>query len=67
LDVVHENSIREAVSYIITTEGQLDVLINNAAMALAGYCETTTEEEVWKIFDVNFFGVVSSTQLRKFT
>jgi NAD(P)-dependent dehydrogenase (short-subunit alcohol dehydrogenase family) len=38
------------------TNGQLDVLINNAGIFMAGLSETYTPEQVRSMFDVNVFG-----------
>ncbi len=43
---------------IIRNEGRLDVVVNNAGIALAGAVEDTSVEEAKAQFDVNFFGVL---------
>eukprot|EP01125_Pyxidicula_operculata_P018919 TRINITY_DN6795_c0_g1_i1.p1 TRINITY_DN6795_c0_g1~~TRINITY_DN6795_c0_g1_i1.p1 ORF type:complete len:233 (+),score=36.38 TRINITY_DN6795_c0_g1_i1:215-913(+) len=55
-------SIETAVETIIKSEGRIDVVVNNAALALAGHSETVTIEQVSKVFDVNFLGVVRMLQ-----
>ena len=57
LDVCSDESIKQAVDYIIKKEGRIDILINNAGFALAGSIEDTTHEEAFKQFDTNFFGM----------
>jgi len=37
---------------------KIDILVNNAGVALAGFAETTEDEQIEKIFDINFMGVV---------
>jgi len=58
LDVTDENSIQKCVNNIITKEKKIDILVNNAGVALAGFAETTEDEQIEKIFDINFMGVV---------
>jgi len=58
LDVTNEETINNTVSEIIKEENKLDVLINNAAMAIGGFSETVTDEQIKKIFDTNFFGII---------
>lgn len=59
MDVTKEDSIREALDYIIEREGQLDVLINNAGLGMAGPLENTTTEEAREIYETNVFGLLS--------
>jgi NADP-dependent 3-hydroxy acid dehydrogenase YdfG len=39
------------------TNGELDVVINNAGIASAGISETFTPEQLHDLFDVNVFGI----------
>lgn len=58
LDVTDNKSIETAVEEIINRENRLDFLINNAGKGITGALEETPEEEVKKVFDVNFIGVL---------
>ena len=58
LDVTNVPSIEKAVTDIITSEGVLDVLINNAGMGITGPVEDTPTNEMRKVFDTNFFGAI---------
>ncbi len=58
LDVRDVDSIQHAVSHVITKEGRLDVLINNAGVGITGPIEETPHEEILKVFDTNFHGPV---------
>ncbi|MEZ4808735.1 MAG: SDR family oxidoreductase [Allomuricauda sp.] len=58
LDVKEPESIRKAVSYVISKEKRLDVLINNAGVGITGPIEETPHEEILKVFDTNFHGPV---------
>jgi len=62
LDVCDDASIVEAVNLIIQKEGRIDVLINNAGMGITGALEETPVEELRKVFETNFFGVLRLTQ-----
>lgn len=58
MDVRSEASVRAAVAAVIAREGRIDVVVNNAGIALAGAIEDTSVEEAMAQFDVNFFGVL---------
>jgi NAD(P)-dependent dehydrogenase (short-subunit alcohol dehydrogenase family) len=58
MDVVDEDSVRHCIEEILTREGRLDIVINNAGAGLAGPVECTSLEEAQWQFDVNFFGVL---------
>lgn len=57
LDVSSEESIKNAIAYILQREITIDILINNAGNGIAGSVEDTTTEEAYYQFDTNFFGV----------
>jgi NAD(P)-dependent dehydrogenase (short-subunit alcohol dehydrogenase family) len=58
MDVRDDASVRAAVADLITREGRIDVVVNNAGIAIAGAVEDTSIEEAIEQFDVNFFGVL---------
>ncbi len=62
LDVTNDNSVHNAVSFIIEQEGRIDVLINNAGVGSVGTIEKTPIEDIHKSFEVNFYGVVRMMQ-----
>lgn len=59
VDVTSPLSIRQAVEQIISEQGRIDVLINNAGIGIGGALELATEDEVSKQMNTNFFGVVN--------
>ncbi|KAG8446745.1 hypothetical protein GDO86_014271 [Hymenochirus boettgeri] len=56
LDVCCERSIKECVESI--PGRRVDILINNAGVGLIGPIECQSLEEMQRVFDTNFFGVV---------
>ncbi|MFY0603266.1 MAG: SDR family oxidoreductase [Flavobacteriaceae bacterium] len=58
LDVLNIASINKAVTHIVSKEGRLDVLVNNAGMGITGPIEDTPTDEMRKVFDTNFFGAI---------
>ena len=57
LDVCSEESVGDAIGWVLAAEGRIDVVINNAGMGIAGSIEDTSPEEAFKQFDTNFFGM----------
>lgn len=58
LDVSNVELISKAVAEVITAEGKLDVLVNNAGMGITGPIEDTPTIEMRKVFDTNLFGAI---------
>ena len=59
VDVTNFLSVCQAVERILSEEGRIDVLINNAGIGIGGALELATEEEVNIQMNTNFFGVVN--------
>ena len=57
-DVTSEESVRSVVEQVISAEGRIDVLINNAGFGISGAVEFTDTADAKRQFDVNFFGMV---------
>jgi NAD(P)-dependent dehydrogenase (short-subunit alcohol dehydrogenase family) len=58
MDVRDDASVRDALAAIVAREGRIDVVVNNAGIAIAGAVEDTSIDEAQEQFDVNFFGVL---------
>lgn len=61
MDVTDKTSINKAIEEVLQKENKIDVLINNAGMGIAGETELTSQDEMMKIFNTNFFGLVNLT------
>jgi len=62
LDVTDHQAISETVHYISQTYERLDVIVNNAGMAIGGCIEEIPMEDWKRQLEVNFFGLVAMTQ-----
>jgi NAD(P)-dependent dehydrogenase (short-subunit alcohol dehydrogenase family) len=58
MDVTDNASVQSAVEHLLAREGRIDIVVNNAGMAIGGAVEDTSLEEARAQFDVNFFGVL---------
>ena len=58
MDVTSEHSVRQAVELLLSREGRLDVVVNNAGDGIAGSIEDTSLEEARQQLDTNFFGTL---------
>lgn len=57
LDVQDTASVNAAVDAVITEQGRIDVLINNAGMGYVRSLEQAEEADIQKILDINYTGV----------
>jgi NAD(P)-dependent dehydrogenase (short-subunit alcohol dehydrogenase family) len=62
LDVTDVAAIRQLPATIKADFGGLDVLINNAGIALGGTFEQVSEEDFAQVVEVNFWGIVRMTR-----
>ncbi|MEO1449795.1 MAG: SDR family oxidoreductase [Bacteroidota bacterium] len=62
LDVTDQTSIGQAVQTIISQDGKLDILLNNAGAGFARTLEQTTQEQIDWVTDVNYTGVIRTTK-----
>jgi NAD(P)-dependent dehydrogenase (short-subunit alcohol dehydrogenase family) len=62
LDVTDPVEVDNAVKSAEQHFGQIDVLVNNAGIGYFGAVEESEEEEVRRMFEINFFGLSSMTR-----
>jgi short-subunit dehydrogenase len=62
IDVSQEEDFREAIDEVLKTQGKLDLIINNAGIALGGDFNETSTEQLHKIVDINLWGVIYGTK-----
>lgn len=60
MDVTDENAIKKGINSVLEKEGRIDVLINNAGYLIGGAAETTPNDQIHKIMNTNFMGVVNT-------
>jgi NAD(P)-dependent dehydrogenase (short-subunit alcohol dehydrogenase family) len=53
VSLTDETSVKKAIDAIIEKEGTIDVLVNNAGAAMFGVAESSTADDVQRMFDVN--------------
>lgn len=57
MDVTSDTSVERGIATVLSREGRIDVVVNNAGYALAGSVEDTSLDEARAQFETNFFGV----------
>lgn len=62
LDVTRDDSVKEAVSEAQRRAGPIDVLVNNAGIAIAAVMEEISVADLRRQFETNIFGVIRVTQ-----
>lgn len=58
LDVSDESTIDQAMKDVGQRFGQIDVLVNNAGIGLVGSVEECSQQEIERLFDINFHGCI---------
>ncbi|MDZ4823589.1 MAG: SDR family oxidoreductase [Flavobacteriales bacterium] len=56
MDVIDENSVRQAIEIIQLKHGRLDVVVNNAGVGFNGAAEDVSNEEIRNNFELNVIG-----------
>ncbi|MET0637576.1 MAG: oxidoreductase [Chitinophagaceae bacterium] len=62
LDVTKPEQVKAAVAQAYSHFGRIDVLVNNAGIGYFGAIEESEEDEVRRMFEINFFGLASVTK-----
>lgn len=61
-DVANEQEVKQMVEVALSTFGHIDVLVNNAGVALSKLFQETSNSEVLKVFGINTFGVINCSK-----
>jgi NAD(P)-dependent dehydrogenase (short-subunit alcohol dehydrogenase family) len=62
MDVTRPEEVATAVATTMAEAGRIDALVQFAGMALRGFFEDLTLEEVRRVYEVNVFGTMAVTQ-----
>ena len=62
LDVTKPEQVTAAVKEAVDKFGRIDGLVNNAGIGYFGAIEESEEEEVRRMFEINFFGLATVTK-----
>ena len=62
LDVTNLQDVKSAISEAVKEFGRIDVLVNNAGYVLVGAVEESSDEQIRRQFETNFFGVLNVTR-----
>ncbi|MBA2763023.1 MAG: SDR family NAD(P)-dependent oxidoreductase, partial [Segetibacter sp.] len=62
LDVTNPEDIKSSVQQSMEKFGRIDVLVNNAGIGYFGAIEESEEDEVRRMFEINFFGLANMTK-----
>lgn len=62
LDVTKPDEIKSAVEQVKQKFGRVDVLVNNAGIGYFGAVEESEDDEVRRMFEINYFGLANMTK-----
>lgn len=62
-DLLHRESYKTAIDEIISENGGIDVLVNNAGVGSESSFEETSYEELMNVFQINLFGAFELSKL----
>ena len=60
-DVTDAAQVVGAVEFVLSREGKIDVLVNNAGFGISGAAEFTASQDAHRLMEVNLFGMVNLT------
>ena len=62
LDVTNLDDVKNSIKEAVREFGRIDVLVNNAGYVLGGAIEESSDAQIRRQFDTNFFGVLNVTR-----
>ena len=62
MDVTNQEHIDKAINQIISEQGRVDVLVNNAGLGVYGAIEEVAMEDIYNQYEVNLFGLARVTK-----
>ena len=62
MDVTNQEHIDKAINQLISEQGRVDVLVNNAGLGVYGAIEDVSMEDIYYQYDVNLFGLARVTK-----
>ncbi|MDR3368265.1 oxidoreductase [Rhodoferax sp.] len=62
MDISDEGSVQRGIQVVMDLAKRIDVLVNNAGVAMVGAAEETSIEEAKWMFDTNVFGILRTSQ-----
>ena len=62
IDITSDTSVKEAFEQSLSKHGRIDVLVNNAGVTGYGLLEAYSIEQIRRMFEVNFYGVIRTYQ-----
>ncbi len=62
IDITSDPSVSEAFERSLSRYGRIDVLVNNAGVSGFGLLEAYSTEQIRRMFEVNFYGVIRTYQ-----
>lgn len=62
MDVSDQGSVQRGIQSVMNSAKRIDVLVNNAGVAMLGAAEETSIDEAKWMFDTNVFGILRTSQ-----
>ena len=62
MDVSDQGSVQRGIQSVMSSAKRIDVLVNNAGVAMLGAAEETSIDEAKWMFDTNVFGILRTSQ-----